>query len=36
MDEKRAAAVGIRAFLAKPILKQDMARTIRRVLNEKA
>ncbi len=32
MDEKKAEAMGIRAFVPKPILKKDIARTIRRVL----
>ena len=33
MDEKKAAAMGIQAFVLKSILKQDMARTIRRLLD---
>jgi two-component system cell cycle sensor histidine kinase/response regulator CckA len=33
MDEKKAMALGIRAFVSKPILKRDIAVTIRKVLD---
>jgi PAS domain S-box-containing protein len=35
IDEKKAMALGIRAFISKPILKQELAETIRNVLNGK-
>jgi len=34
MDEAEAAAIGIRAFLMKPIIKQTFARVVRSVLDE--
>ncbi|MDY6989466.1 MAG: PAS domain S-box protein [Thermodesulfobacteriota bacterium] len=34
ITEERAKALGIRGFLLKPFLKSDMAKTIRRVLDE--
>jgi len=33
IDEKKAMAMGIRAFVSKPILKRDIAETIRKVLD---
>ena len=33
IDEERAKALGIRAFIMKPVMKMKMARTIRRVLD---
>jgi DNA-binding NarL/FixJ family response regulator len=33
VDEKKAMAIGIRAFIYKPILKRKMAKTIRTVLD---
>jgi PAS domain S-box-containing protein len=33
IDEKKAMALGIRAFISKPVLKQEMAKTIRNVLD---
>jgi PAS domain S-box-containing protein len=35
IDEKKAMASGIRAFISKPVLKQEMAETIRNVLDGK-
>jgi CheY-like chemotaxis protein len=35
MDEKKAMDMGIRAFISKPILKREIAKTIRKVLDEK-
>ena len=35
IDEKKAKAMGIRAFIFKPILKRDIAETVRRVLDQK-
>ena len=36
ISEKKAKAIGIREFIMKPVLKRDMAKIIRRVLdNEK-
>jgi two-component system cell cycle sensor histidine kinase/response regulator CckA len=34
IDEKKAMAMGIRAFVSKPILKHDIAETIRKVLDK--
>jgi len=34
ITEERAKVMGIRAFLMKPFLKTDVAKTIRRVLDE--
>ncbi len=34
ITEEKAKAFGIRAFVMKPLLKRDMAKTIRRVLDE--
>jgi signal transduction histidine kinase/FixJ family two-component response regulator len=34
IDEKKAMAMGIRAFLPKPVLKRELAETLRRVLDE--
>ena len=34
MDEKKARAMGLRAFVFKPILKRDIAEAIRKVLDE--
>jgi two-component system cell cycle sensor histidine kinase/response regulator CckA len=34
ITEEKAKDMGIRAFISKPILKQDMAETIRKVLDE--
>ncbi|MDY6837395.1 MAG: PAS domain S-box protein [Thermodesulfobacteriota bacterium] len=34
MTEKKAKALGIRAFLMKPLHKEDIARTVRQVLDE--
>jgi hypothetical protein len=36
MTPEKAAALGIRAFLMKPIVMQDLADTIRRVLGRAA
>jgi PAS domain S-box-containing protein len=33
MDEKKAMDIGIRAFVSKPILKRDIAETIRKVID---
>ena len=33
IDEKRAKALGIRAFVMKPVMKREMAQTIRSVLD---
>jgi CheY-like chemotaxis protein len=35
MDEKKAMAMGIHAFVSKPILKREIAEIIRKVLNKK-
>jgi PAS domain S-box-containing protein len=35
INPKQAAAMGIRSFVSKPILKKDLAETIRKVLDEK-
>ena len=35
INQQQAAAVGIRAFVSKPVLKRDIAETIRDVLGEK-
>jgi PAS domain S-box-containing protein len=35
IDEKKAMALGIRAFISKPVLKQEIAKTIRNVLDGK-
>ena len=35
IDEKKAMALGIRAFISKPVLKQELAETIRNVLDGK-
>lgn len=35
IDEKKAMALGIRAFISKPVLKQEIANTIRNVLDGK-
>ncbi len=35
IDEKKAMALGIRAFISKPVLKKEMAKTIRNVLDGK-
>jgi CheY-like chemotaxis protein len=32
IDEQKAMAMGIRAFVSKPILKREIAETIRKVL----
>ncbi|MBN1850729.1 MAG: response regulator [Deltaproteobacteria bacterium] len=34
ITEEKVKEMGIRAFISKPIFKQDMADTIRRVLDE--
>ena len=34
MSEKRAAEIGVKALLMKPIAKSDLARTVRKVLDE--
>jgi CheY-like chemotaxis protein len=34
INQQRAMAMGIRAFISKPVLKKDMAETIRRILDE--
>ena len=34
IDETKALDMGIRAFIAKPILKQEIAEAIRKVLDE--
>lgn len=34
IDEKKAMAIGIRAFVPKPVLKRELAETLRRVLDE--
>jgi CheY-like chemotaxis protein len=33
MDKKRAMAMGIRAFVYKPVLKREIAKAIRQVLD---
>ena len=33
ISEERAAIIGIRAFCFKPVVKSDLAKTIRAVLN---
>jgi CheY-like chemotaxis protein len=33
IDEKKALEIGIRAFVSKPILKREIAETIRAVLD---
>jgi PAS domain S-box-containing protein len=33
IDEKKASAIGIRAFVSKPIIKREIAHTIRKVLD---
>jgi len=35
ITEEKAKATGIRALVNKPILRQEMAETIRKVLDEK-
>jgi PAS domain S-box-containing protein len=35
IDEKKALGMGIRAFISKPVLKREIAETIRKVLDEK-
>lgn len=35
IDEKKAMTIGIRAFISKPVLKHEIAETIRSVLNSK-
>ncbi|MBT8371296.1 MAG: response regulator, partial [Deltaproteobacteria bacterium] len=35
MNQQQAAAMGIRAFVSKPVLKKDIANTIRNALSEK-
>jgi PAS domain S-box-containing protein len=35
IDQQQAKAMGISAFISKPVLKQDMAETIRKVLDRK-
>jgi PAS domain S-box-containing protein len=34
MDEEKARSIGIRGFIMKPLSKSDMARTVRKVLDE--
>ncbi len=34
MNEKKALALGIRAFVTKPVLKRQIAETIRKVLDQ--
>lgn len=34
IDEKRAKAIGIREYVMKPIVKDEIARAIRKVLDE--
>jgi two-component system cell cycle sensor histidine kinase/response regulator CckA len=34
IDEKRAKAMGIREYVMKPIVRHDIARTIRKVLDK--
>jgi response regulator RpfG family c-di-GMP phosphodiesterase len=34
MDEKKARSMGIRAFVFKPILKREIAKVIRKVLDK--
>jgi DNA-binding NarL/FixJ family response regulator len=34
IDEKRAKAIGIRGYLMKPFVKDEIARAIRKVLDE--
>ena len=34
IDEKKAKAINIRAFLYKPVVARDLSQTIRRVLDE--
>jgi CheY-like chemotaxis protein len=33
MDEQKAMEMGIRAFISKPILKREIAETIRKVID---
>jgi signal transduction histidine kinase/CheY-like chemotaxis protein len=35
IDEKKAKAMGIKAFVSKPVLKQEIGETVRKVLDEK-
>ena len=35
IDEQKALGMGIRAFVSKPVLKRELAETIRKVLDEK-
>ena len=35
MSERRAAEIGIRAFMVKPLFKKDMAETVREVLDNR-
>jgi len=35
MDEVKAKAMGIKAFVSKPVLKREIGETIRQVLAEK-
>ena len=35
LTEEKALSIGIRAYLGKPLLQSEMAKTIRRVLDEK-
>ncbi len=35
IDERKAKALGFRAFVMKPIVRQDIAQTIRKVLDRK-
>jgi two-component system cell cycle sensor histidine kinase/response regulator CckA len=35
IDEQKALGMGIRAFVSKPVLKRELAKTIRKVLDEK-
>ena len=34
INENKALSIGIRAFISKPILKQEIAETIRKVFDE--
>jgi FixJ family two-component response regulator len=34
IDERKALGMGIRAFITKPVLKREIAETIRRVLDK--
>jgi len=34
IDEKRAKAIGIREYVMKPVVKDEIARAIRKVLDE--